>query len=77
MDILAFYGFDWIATICQFLGMFLLARKNKNGFIVFGTGNVFWVFFALMVGSVAQVLANVVVGALNIYGFVRWDGKKK
>lgn len=68
-----FYFTDWIGMFCQFLGMFLLARKNKTGFLIFGTGNVSWIGYAFITGSLPQVFANFVVMLFNVYGFWSWS----
>ena len=68
-----FYCLDWLGMSCQFLGMFLLARKKRIGFLVFATGNAAWIGYALITGSLAQIIANLIVGGLNLYGFYKWS----
>ncbi len=58
--------------VCQFIGMFLLARKNSMGFIIFATGNASWILYATMTGSMPQIIANLVVMGFNFYGYWNW-----
>lgn len=67
-----FYGTDWAAMLFTFLQLYLLGNKRPAGFIFGMAANVSWSAFGLMVGSVANPLANVVFFFLNLRGLLQW-----
>ena len=62
---------------CQFLGIFFIARKQRVGFIIFAIGNAAWIGYAMITGSLAQIIANIVVGCMNGYGFWKWKAESE
>ena len=67
-----FYGMDWAAVLFAFLSMYYLGNKNIIGFFCGGASCVCWFAYALMTGSVAQIIANIVFLLMNIRGFYKW-----
>jgi len=67
-----FYGTDWAAMFFTFLQLFLLGSRNPLGFAFGICANVCWSAFGIMVGSVANPLANAVFLVLNIRGLLAW-----
>ena len=70
--IFKFYGTDWAAVIFAFLHLHFLGDKRIWGFTFGALSNLCWFAFAVMVGSMAQILANIVFFALNVRGFYKW-----
>ncbi len=68
-----YYGIDWAAMILVIVGLWLLGRKQKVGFVVNVAGAVLWIVFNVMVDSVAGVLANAILIFVNIQGWWRWS----
>jgi len=67
-----YYGLDWLAMVLMFLSLVLLGRKKRSGFL-FGIGaNLAWLAFGAVVGSVANVVANLVFAVMNVLGYIRW-----
>ena len=67
-----FYGTDWAAMIFTFLQLMLLGNRNPLGFVFGICANVCWSAFGIMVGSVANPLANAVFLVLNVRGLLAW-----
>lgn len=71
-SILNYYGVDWLAMATTFISLYLLGRKNRNGFIFGLVANFSWMTFGIMAQSVANVIANILFAGLNIRGFYKW-----
>ena len=67
-----YYGSDWAAMVFTFLQLYLMAEKNKWGFIYGLCANVCWITFGIIAGSVASPFANIIFAALNIRGLIKW-----
>jgi len=71
-SVFEFYGTDWLAMVLMFLSLYLLGKKKRSGF-VYGVGaNVAWLVFGILVGSIANVAANIVFVVMNVLGYLRW-----
>lgn len=72
LDLLQYYGFDWIAAIFTIFGLYSLGNKQRNGFlyniIAITSGTV----VCIMINSIPFVLMNVIVLILNIRGYIKW-----
>lgn len=71
--LLKYYGIDWIAMIMMFSSVYTLGLKKRMGFAFGGAASVCWIIFGTMVGSVADIAANVICLGMNFLGFVRWS----
>jgi hypothetical protein len=67
-----YYGIDWAAFMLMFSSSWLLARKNRLGFLAAIGSNVCWFSFGILAGSFADPLANTIVCCMNIYAFTAW-----
>jgi hypothetical protein len=70
--LLRHYGVDWLAITLTMLALYRLGNKKRDGFVFAMASNLAWTGFALLVMSVAALLANAVFLALNIRGWIRW-----
>ncbi len=77
MEILQFYGIDWLATICGLLGVYLLGNKNKVGFIVFMMASTSWIIFGVITGSLAVIIGSSIFFMMHLRGFLMWTREAK
>ena len=77
MNLLQFYGIDWLATVCGLTGVFLLGNKNKYGFLVFMLASASWVTFGVITGSLAVILGSTTFLFLHLRGWLRWRREEK
>ncbi len=67
-----YYGVDWIAMVCTATSAYKLGNKQRSGWL-WGIGaNISFIIFNAMAASVAGILANIIFGALNVRGLIRW-----
>ncbi len=69
MDLLTYYGVDWLAEALVLIGYALIVYKSRNGWLVSATGSLTFVAFGFMSGSIAVILSSLVFLALNILGY--------
>jgi hypothetical protein len=67
-----FYGVDWLAITCVFFAMSLLGNKNKFGFVCAIIGCILWIIYGAMVGSIAQIVANLILIVINMRSLIKW-----
>ncbi len=67
-----YQGVDWVATALTFLATWLLSERRRSGFLVMIAANGGWLAVAFMADSPAMVVANVVLFAMNLRGWLRW-----
>jgi len=67
-----FYGFDWLASIGILLGIFLIAEKRRIGFLVMAIGSLLWIAYAVITGSAAQIISNIILVIINLFGWWKW-----
>ncbi len=67
-----YYGCDWAAMVFTFLSLYLLGNRNRYGFAMGITANLFWFGYGYMTHSVANMLCSVVVMALQFRGWQKW-----
>ena len=70
-----YYGVDWVGIIFSMLSTFYLGKKKKRGFIIGMGGNIAFIVFGFMAGSVANVVANGSYFVLNARGWWKWKEK--
>lgn len=73
MQLLQFYGIDWLATVCGLAGVYLLGNKNKTGFVVFMMASASWIIFGIISGSVAVVIGSSIFLLMHLRGLLRWN----
>ncbi len=64
----------FVAAVFELLGVFLLGKKNKLGFVSAALGGVTWIIYVFVSKSDAYGLLLVcsVAFFLNIKGFLNW-----
>ena len=67
-----FYATDWLAMFLTFVAFYFLGEQKKVGFIFGMLANIAWLIFAILAGSIATVIANIVLFGLNLRGFLKW-----
>lgn len=72
MDLLQYYGVDWLATSCGLIGVWLLGNRNKFGFVLLMVASSSWITFGLIAGSVAVIIGSAVFLTLHLRGLIRW-----
>ena len=72
MNLLQFYGIDWLATACGLAGVFLLGNKNRWGFLIFMVASASWVTFGFITGSFAVILGSSTFFFMHLRGWLRW-----
>jgi nicotinamide riboside transporter PnuC len=77
MNILQFYGIDWLATVCGLTGVFLLGNKNKWGFLIFMVASASWVTFGFLIGSYAVILGSSTFFVMHFRGWLKWRREEK
>lgn len=77
-DFTRYFLIDWLAMALSLLGVYLLGRKQKVGFIIFTISNLIWagLGFTLM-GSLGIAIGNLVFAGININGYVNWVAEEK
>lgn len=68
-----YYGLDWVAMVLTFSAIYLLGSKRRAGFVIMGTGNLFWSAIGIWAGSYAMVIANLGFLAMNARGYWKWQ----
>lgn len=67
-----YYGTDWFGMTLMCISIYLLGIQNRWGFIV-GIGScIGWFFFGLLVGSIPDIVAQVIISVMHIQGFRKW-----
>lgn len=67
-----YYGVDILSTTATFIGIYYLGNRKRVGFIMTCIGNILWLTFGIMTGSLGLIVANVGLAALNIRAYFRW-----
>lgn len=77
LKMMKYYGFDWLAMVCGFCGMYLVGSKNKYGFVVFMMSSSSWIVVGIMVNSFPLIFGSSMAIALQIRGLLNWNGDKQ
>jgi len=68
---------DFIAAAFALIGVYLVGRKNKYGFLVCMISGVIWCFVAVFTGVYGLFLEVLPLFFLNLYNFDRWRKEEK
>lgn len=60
------------AYVALIVGMMLLARRRRSGFLVRVAGEITWTVIGWQIGSSSIVIWSVVFVAVEAYGWRRW-----
>lgn len=73
MDLLQYYGVDWIGMVATFFSLYWLGDKSKWGFVIGGIAALCWATFGVLTASIPATVANIVFFFLNARGFLKWN----
>jgi nicotinamide riboside transporter PnuC len=68
---------EWIATILGLIGAFLVARKNRWGFMSWIIGNTLWIYFSFHNCHWGMLTQFCIFLILAVYGWVNWKPEKQ
>ena len=71
-----YYGFDIIKAIGVVLGIYLIGKKQRFGFIANAIGSAAGLVYRVMTDSVAIIILNVLLIILNTKGFFTWKNSQ-
>ena len=66
------FGLEWIGSISAVIGAYLLAMKNKVGFILFFVQNILWIIMGFLTGQYGIIFLMVGLGIINVIGLRKW-----
>ena len=66
-----------VAAIFELLGLYLLGKANRFGFLVNLIGNASWIIYSIVTKSaIGLIIVCSVALILNSKGFINWSKKK-
>ena len=65
---------EWLGTIVSVVGAYANARGKRNSFLLWGVGNVFFIFFAAHYEHWGFLSLQVTYLAINAIGYTSWSG---
>lgn len=77
LDLFNYYGLDWIAMSCGFLGMWLLGKKRKIGFLFSGISATFALAVSFIAIQYGFIVANLIMIAIAIRNYRLWYLEEK
>ncbi len=64
---------DWLASLLELLGIWVVGNKDRRGFLVFICCGLCWITYVLVSGSTYGLLLVVVPALfLNLGNFIKW-----
>ena len=77
LDILSkYYGVDIAAMLFTVIGLYIIGNKKRDGFLVASIGNILWVILGFLSQSTGLIIANVIIIAIYIRGYIKWRNEK-
>lgn len=67
-----YYGFDWLATLCNLAGMYLLGSRSKYGFVFGMLGSSSWLVVGFLINSFPLICGSAIFVVLHLRGLVKW-----
>jgi len=66
------------ASIFELMGILLITKKNKYGFLSFILGNILWIIYSVVTGNaIGLIFVCSVAFFLNIRGYKMWGKNGK
>jgi len=72
VEIFQYYGCDWLVMIFTFLATYQLGSKHRYGFITMMAANICWATLGILTGSIAMLIANIIIFCMNLRAYIRW-----
>ncbi len=64
---------DWIAGLCELIGLWIMGDKNRRCFVFFAGGNIVWTYIAFTRPNMwGLLLVTIPAIIMNIRAFVKW-----
>jgi nicotinamide riboside transporter PnuC len=67
-----YYGLDWLSLVFGILGMWLLSRKERSGFIFQGISIFCAGVISYVAGQYGFVVSAFITMGIMIYGYANW-----
>jgi hypothetical protein len=68
-----YLGFDLVSAACGLAGMYLLGNRNRKGFLLCIAASAFGIVFGALAQSLPLLLLHVILLAVNLRGFQKWQ----
>lgn len=68
---------SWLLTIVGVTGMYLVGKKNRNGWLVAVASQGLWITFAIITGQLGFIVAAVIYGTIFIKNYLNWSKEDK
>ena len=62
----------WAANLMFIVGAYYIARRHRGGLLCQAGANVVYVWYALIKDAPALAALSLTLGAISVWGFVRW-----
>jgi len=69
-------NFGWVANILVVIGMILLTKKQRSGFIYNILGHIVYLVQSLMLMMSSLLAIDIILIGVNIFGFLKWKQTK-
>ena len=76
MDLLEYYGVDWLIFVFTLLQLWLLGEKKRSAWIAGGMIAIASGTLGCMIGSFALVSMNVVFLFFDIWNYIKWSDSR-
>ena len=63
---------DWVGMALGLLALWMMGNRDRRGFVAFMISNAIWIGIGWWIGSLAMVIGNAVILAVNLRGLARW-----
>ena len=70
-----YYGFDWLATVFNLAGVFLLGSKSRYGFAFCLLGSCGWLVVGFLINSFPLICGSSIFVVLHARGLINWRKK--
>jgi len=69
------FGLDWLAAAVGCIGVYLLGRKKKSGFIWLTIGSIGWILVGMSTAVYGLVIASVIRAGIEVFDYYSWKKK--
>lgn len=63
---------DWLASVSELVGGWMVGSRSRYGFLVNLVGNILWIAVALTTEVKGLILVSVAMGVVNARNFLLW-----
>ena len=69
------YGLDWIACVLGLIGMYMLTKKQRFGFMVLVFCSLVWLVVGILGNTYGMVAASIIHAIIELIGYLKWKEK--